>query len=313
MAYAIGIDMGGTKIAYGLVKHGKLVDKHIVPSDPKKDPSDVCKELAGEILAMLKEQKVLPYQVSGAGLLIPGHIEFDKGKVITCSNMPLWHDVYAGEMLERYLGIPVTVDNDANGAAIGEYMFGAGRGNRHMIYITISTGIGGGIIINGHLFRGSYGTAGELGHNVVDKYSALVCGCGKRGCIEALASGTGMVKRAKMMIENGAKSILSGDFTAADIQRAYENEDNVAVIVIEKAIDDLGIMFSNLYQTFNIRTFVVGGGVTKMGQWYLDAIKDAAQRYTPMMKEYPIVVTAAALGDDTAIYGAAASVLNEGI
>ena len=313
MAYAIGIDMGGTKVAYGLVKHGKLVEKKVLPSDPAKDPEQVCKELAAEILSMLKRNKILPYQVSGAGLLIPGHIEFEKGKVITCSNMPLWHDVYAGELLEKYLRIPVVVDNDANGAAIGEFMFGAGKGSRHMIYVTISTGIGGGIIINGQLFRGSYGTAGELGHNVVDKYSALMCGCGKRGCIEALASGTGMVKRAKMMMENGTASCLSGDFTAMDIQKAYEAGDDVAVTVVQKAIDDLGIMFSNLYQTFDIRTFVVGGGVTKMGQWYLDAIKAAAERYTPMMKDYPIVIHQAALGDDTAIFGAAASVLNEGV
>ncbi len=181
--YAIGIDVGGTKIAYGLFDlEGELLGRTEHPSDQEADGPAFSDQIIRTTEELMKKNGVSKDEVTGVGVCICSYIIFDKGYVYLTSALEKIQNFYMRDYLQERLGLPVVLDNDANVAALAEHRKGAGRGTRHMVYVAVSTGIGSGIIINGDLFRGSYGFAGEVGHMLITPDEGLLCGCRNKGC-----------------------------------------------------------------------------------------------------------------------------------
>lgn len=310
--YRIGVDVGGTKIAYGLYNaHYELCGKLIEKTNTTLQPDDMMDQMSSHIRKLLDSCSLSLKDVAGVGAAFPSHIIFDQGLVVTTSNLATWDNVPVRDVLSKKLGVPVLIDNDANVAALAEHRLGAGKGSRDMIYITISTGIGGGLIINNQVFRGTYGAAGELGHILMSDTSRVICGCGNRGCAEAQASGTGMTKYFKIRLLEGESSIvpaLAGGFdniTPYFIAKGVEQGDALAIETFDRTADQLGRLFGSMYQIFSIATVVYGGGVSKIGAPLMDRVRERFAYYTPMSLKYPMNLVPAHFGDEVGILGAA--------
>ncbi len=309
--YSIGIDVGGTKIAYGVYDSNyQKVGKFVAKTNPQLEPEEMIDEMCSHIKTLLAQSSIQVSEIKGVGAAFPSHIDFEKGLVITTSSLPKWDNVPAKEMLSKKLGVPVEIDNDANAAAIAEHRFGAGRGHKHMLYVTISTGIGGGIIINNEIFRGSYGAAGEFGHMIISD-EGYKCGCGNVGCVMSLASGPKIIRYTLDRIDDGACSMISNMIACTDeisckhIGDAAKEGDTLAKEALDRTGDYLGIMFANLYQIFNIRHFVVGGSVSKIGKPLFDRFYGKLMSLSKISSAYPVTIVPAELGDDVGIVGAA--------
>lgn len=309
--YSIGIDVGGTKIAYGIFDdHYQKIDKYVVKTKPQSEPGEMVDEMCDHFRDLLSRNSLQISDIRGVGAAFPSHIDFEKGIVITTSSLPKWDNVPIKIMLSERLGLRVEVDNDANVAAIAEHRFGAGRGSHHMLYVTVSTGIGGGIIINDQVFRGSYGAAGEFGHMII-RDEGYCCGCGNVGCVMSLASGPKIIQYTLDQIEKGRCSSISSMIGCTDeisckhIEDAAKAGDALAREAIERTGDILGIMFANLYQIFNIKHFVVGGSVSKFGKPLFDRFYGKFINLSKISSAYPVTILPAELGDDVGIVGAA--------
>lgn len=295
MNYRIGIDVGGTKIAYGLYSDTyQLIEEMVTPSMPEKEPYEMLDAMSDQVNMLLKQADISKNELQGIGAVMPGHINYDQGLIITCANLPRWKNIFARRELEERLEVPVFLDNDANVGALAEARLGASKGVNNLIYITISTGIGAGLYLNGQLFHGSYGSAGELGHILQDTTSRIRCGCGRIGCAEAVASGTGMTRYVKSRICEGEMSIipeLAGGFDRISpyyISEAAKQGDALALETLDYTSTQLARFFTSLYQIFNIDTLVYGGGVTKIGPLLMDAAIAKFKQLTPMALDYPM-------------------------
>ncbi len=264
----IGIDVGGTKTAYGLFDRDyNLLYRVEYPTDSAADGPVFAAEIIGRTREILAVNKLQLGQLAGIGLCMPSYIEFDKGYVLMTSAMTEIRDFPMRDYLHERLEIPVVIDNDANVAALAEFRHGAGRGSRHMVYVATSTGIGSGIIINGRVFRGSYGMAGECGHMIATYKQGIECGCRNTGCFMSYASGRYAPRHVRKRLEAGEKSILSleEEIGCAQIMRAYEQGDRLAIETIEMMADYLALCLFNVYQLLNINLFVFGGGLINIG------------------------------------------------
>ncbi len=314
--YYIGIDVGGTKLAYGLFDGDcNLRGRFKAKTNPELEPDAMLDEMCAHIDTLLANNSLGRQDLMGVGAAFPSHIDFDRGFVITTSSLPKWDNVPVKKLLSEKLGTAVEIDNDANVAAIAEHLFGAGKGTRHMLYVTVSTGIGGGIILNNSIFRGSYGAAGEFGHMIISD-DGYLCGCGNKGCIMSLASGPKIIKYTKEKLkEEGCCSTLScmvenlDELTCKHIEDAAKAGDQLAIDVINRTGDLLGVMFANLYQIFNINHFVVGGGVSKFGKPLFDRFNEKFKSLSKISSAYPVNIVSAMLGDDVGIIGAATLVI----
>lgn len=315
--YYIGIDVGGTKLAYGLFdKDCNLIDRFKAKTDPELEPDEMLDEMCIHIDTLLGNNSLDRSNLMGVGAAFPSHIDFDKGFVITTSSLPKWDNVPVKKLFSEKLGTTVEIDNDANVAAIAEHLFGAGKGTKHMLYVTISTGIGGGIILNNSIFRGSYGAAGEFGHMIISD-DGYMCGCGNKGCIMSLASGPKIIRYVREKLEEGCCSALScmvenfDDLTCKHIEEAANAGDQLAIDIINRTGDLLGVMFANLYQIFNINHFVVGGGVSKFGKPLFDRFNEKFKKLSKISSAYPVNIVPAMLGDDVGIIGAVTLVMQK--
>lgn len=241
-----------------------------------------------------------------AGVAAPGPLDPRRGLVLRPPNMVGWPaEAPLGARLARFLGMPVAVDNDANVAALGEQRAGAGRGVENLVYFTVSTGIGGGVILGGKLLHGAHGYAGELGHQVLVA-DGPPCGCGGRGCLEALASGSSIARIARSRIDVGERSVLAGagPLTATEVFAAASQGDALARSVVETAMGQLGLGVVNALHLFDPALVIVGGGLTNTGDQLFGPVRRVVQTQAmPAFRETPIV--RAALGDDAGLYGAA--------
>lgn len=310
--YVIGIDVGGTKILYGIYDDRMNLLRVIQRStDQELLPDQLMDQMTGHVQELLHGANVKPEEVRGIGAAFPSHIDFNRGIVIETSNIPALNNVPVRELLEARLNIPVWLDNDANVAALAEHRLGAGRGHRDMIYVTVSTGIGGGLILNGELYRGIHGAAGEIGHMLISDSIGYPCGCGVTGCVQSISSGPHMAEYAMNRIKEGEESSIlkyAGTLSRIDmvaVGRAFQENDPLAVEVVERGAEYLGRMFQSLYQIFDINVFVYGGGVMKLGRRFVDMIIASYRRYSQMEIRYPAHFLAAELGDNTGMIGAA--------
>ncbi len=314
-SYAVGIDVGGSKIAAGLVSQdGTLVHRFTTRAHSEKQPEFVIKAIEQAYRAVLEETRVAAADIEAVGLGFPGNTNGAAGVVLVCSNLPAWNHVPLRDIVAARIGVPVVLENDTNLCAVGEHRYGAGRGARDMVYVTISTGYGIGIIINHQLYTGHTGTAGELGHAVVEPGGPL-CTCGKRGCLMAYGSGIGLSRMAYEQIDAGAATLLR-EMVPADRKRisgeviaeAASRGDEVAREIIRVAGTYCGIGLSMVVQVINPQVIVVGGGLTRIGAMLEGPMLAAMREHTQPELWDSAIVKPWQLGDDLGILGAAAKV-----
>ncbi|MGE5676360.1 MAG: ROK family protein, partial [Mycobacterium leprae] len=268
----LGIDIGGTKLAAGVVTmDGRQISEDRVPSYASEGPDAVIERLIALCRRVVELAGVSWEQIIAAGVGCGGPLDPKTGVIMEPPNLPGWIDIPLVDRLQKALGIPVYLDNDANAAALGEFRFGAGRGVQNLVYLTVSTGIGGGIIIGGQLYQGENGNAGELGHMSVS-YNGRACNCGGRGCLEAYCSGTSIATRAREAVAaDDSYSLLlklAGTperITAETLAAALDQYDPMAMQVWAETIEILGAGIASVINVFNPQRVVLGGGITNFG------------------------------------------------
>jgi len=259
----------------------------------------------------MAQAKLKTSELAGVGIAVAGILRAEEGIVTTSPNLPRWRDVPLGDTLSRELGIAVCVINDASAAALGEHRFGAGKGVSNLIYLTVSTGIGGGIIADGKLYSGADGCAGELGHMTIETHGPQ-CNCGNVGCLEVLASGTAIAKEAVRRLSQGERSsmveLVEGrleTITAETVAWAARRGDQVAGEVVAKAANYLGIGLANLVNIFNPELIVIGGGVSKMGNMLLGPARRVVRERAFRLPARTARIVRARLGSNAEMMGAA--------
>lgn len=317
-ALVIGIDLGGTKISTALVDAaGQIIAHDYRETQADKGQAVVIDRMIDAARQVMEQADVSKEQVSAVGVGAPGPLDIRAGVVVAPPNLPGWRDVPLKELLEERLGIETFLENDANAAALAEHRFGAGRGSEHVIYVTVSTGVGGGLILDGKLYHGTEGAAGEVGHITVLPNGPL-CGCGNRGCLEALASGAAIAKRAREVVARGLETRmndLSGDdparITAKLVAQAAEQGDFEAQKILSEAMTYLGIGMASLVNLFNPQIIVIGGGLSNLGERLLEPVRRGIVRHAFVASARTARVVLAELGDKAGVLGAAAVALTQ--
>ena len=308
--YSFGVDVGGTTIKMGLFDlEGNVLDKWEIKTRTENGGVNVLPDIAEAIKAKISEKSIAKEDVVGVGIGVPGPVD-DKGVVYKCVNLG-WGVLNINEELGRLLDMPVKGGNDANVAALGEMWKGGGQGFESIVVVTLGTGVGGGIIMNGKILTGAKGAAGEIGHIHVDDDEKDVCGCGNTGCLEQFASATGVVRLAnRALASTDKKTVLKvGEVSAKDVWDAVKAGDEVAIEIAEEFGQYLGKGLASVACVINPEAFVIGGGVSKAGTILLDYIR---KNYTPYVfhASRDVQFTLATLGNDAGIYGAAKLVLD---
>jgi glucokinase len=318
--WVIGIDIGGTKIAGGLVSPaGRLAKSLVVPTRAEKG----LKESLGQVFRVgdrLIRTAGGRDRCVGIGICAPGPLNPATGVVLNPPNLPSWRNVPLARLVEDRFGLPAKLENDANAAGLAEVLFGAAKGLRNVFYATISTGIGTGIIIDGKIYHGKNGAAGEGGHVSIDYSSSYRCGCGALGCIEALASGPAMVRRTRVMLvrEHTTPSILRtmtrGDvrkLTPEMIARASRRGDAIAQSIIAETGFLLGAWLGGMVSLFDPEAIVLGGGISRIGAPLFDKIRSTIPQYTVnRASALRLPVVPARLKQHVGIFGAASLFLS---
>ena len=308
--YCFGIDVGGTSVKCGLFHtDGTLVEKWEIPTRTENNGQNILPDVAETINAKLAEKNIDKADVEGVGIGIPGPIN-SRGEAACAVNL-YWGFTPVAQILGDLTGLKAQAGNDANVAALGEAWKGAAAGAQNIIMITLGTGVGGGIIINGKILAGSHGAGGEIGHALVVRGEEEKCNCGNHGCLEQYASATGIVRVAGRVLaasEDDCTLRELQNITAKDVLDAFKAGDAVAVRIMEYVGDLLGGAIAGFTTVVDPEAIVIGGGVSKAGQPLIDCIEKYYQRYAfSSCKETPIVL--ATLGNDAGIYGAAKMVL----
>ena len=309
--YCFGIDVGGTTVKMGLfTTEGELLDKWEIPTRKEDGGAYILNDVAASVEAKLAEKNIAKEDVAGAGIGVPGPT-LDTGYVSICVNLG-WKDKNPANELSELLSIPVKAGNDANVAALGEMWKGGGEGYLDVVLLTLGTGVGGGIIINGEIAPSHRGVGGELGHITVNPDEEATCNCGNHGCLEQYASATGVVRIAKKLLaaskEESSLRTLEA-VTAKDVFDAAKAGDHLAVEAVEVLGKYLGLVVANVALTVDPDVFVIGGGVSKAGQVLIDVITKYYHKFAKIIGDNKAKVVLAKLGNDAGIYGAARMVL----
>ena len=309
----LAIDIGGTKLAAGGVDaDGKMRERGEVPTLAHEGLGPVLERIVGlgrDLLARAAAQKE-PVQRIGIGCA--GPVDLEAGKVFNPPNLPGWSAVSLVQHIESALGLPAVLENDANAAALGEFRYGAGKGARSLVYFTVSTGIGGGIILDGKVWHGLKDAAGEVGHMTVCP-DGPVCGCGSRGCLEAMASGPSIARRAREAVAAGRPTRLREVpvVTSADVVRLAQEGDAVAREVWDAAVMYLGIGVAAVITILAPERVVLGGGVTRAGDFLFEPLRAEVRRRVKLVPVESVPILPAALGPNVGILGAAAVAMGE--
>lgn len=308
----IGVDVGGTSVKIGLfTTDGEVLYKWEVPTRKEESGKYILQDVGASILDVLKERGIDLSEIEGAGLGVPGPVLPD-GSVEVCVNLG-WKNVNPGKELGRILGIEnVLSGNDANVAALGEMWQGGGKGYKDVMMVTLGTGVGGGVIINEKIISGTHGLGGELGHIHVRDEETEFCNCHGQGCLEQVASATGIAREARRMMAASTKPSALRQFgdavSAKDVYDCAKAGDELACEVVEVVSRYLGLALSYVALIVDPQVFVIGGGVSKAGQFLIDQV-DKYYRYFSPISENKGKIALAKLGNDAGIYGAARLVL----
>ncbi len=307
--YCFGVDVGGTTVKLGYFDiDGNVLAKWEIPTRTENGGENIIPDIAESILTKIQQNHIDKEEVAGVGLGVPGPVTED-GTVLVEVNLG-WGRFNPNEQLSSLLGIPVKTGNDANVAALGEMWKGGGKGHKDLVAVTLGTGVGGGIIIDGHIICGSNGAGGEIGHIHLEDEETEPCGCKGYGCLEQYASATGIVRLATRKLEQSSKdSILrKEEITAKSVWDAVKAKDELAIEVAETYGKYLGKGLAAVANVVNPEIFVIGGGVSKAGNVVIDYMKPYFEKYAfPGAKNAKFSL--ATLGNDAGIYGSAKLVL----
>ena len=299
-----GIDIGGTKIAVALqnLKKERIAYRNF-PMLTELDPHLVLENISDRIVEMLAETRT---KLSAVGIGCPGPIDIENGLVVAPTNLPKWRDFPIVGLTRKNFGVPVAFDNDANAAALGEYFEGAGRDFKDVLYVTISTGIGGAIICGGQIHHGARASAGEIGHTVVQP-DGILCRCGTRGCLETIASGLSIARRAKEKFSenngnfNGAKV---SEINAKTVVEAVKNGDEKMLSVWDETMKFLALGIGNAITIIAPEAVILGGGVSMAGDVLFDPLRRYLMQTVNMMPIEKVKILPASLGGESGVCGA---------
>ena len=302
----IGLDLGGTNAKYGVVTtSGKIIERGRFEVCSERGPAPIIREII-DCLKSLIDKLPADRRIQGAAIGAAGLIRERNTVLAYAPNLPGWFDVPLARILTQELELPVRLENDADLITLGEWKFGAGQGLNSLVLVTLGTGVGGGLILDGHLWHGTFGSAVELGHVVVDP-EGPPCICGRKGCLESLASATAMAKEGRRLITKGRKTLYKGaleELTSAHLMELADRGDEVAMDVFKRAGQALGLVLANVFNVLGLEGAVIGGGAGPV-------FKHLEAEITRVLKERVITadverirLAQAVLGDDAGLFGA---------
>jgi len=319
MRYALGIDLGGTNIKGGLVtENGELLEYRTVASNAKKGADEVLNRIITIIQDLYDYIKKQSINIDGIGIVTPGAVDPQFGGVVgEAYNIPGWQGTPFMKIINNKFNVDVFAHNDVTGTVLAEYKYGAGKGKKNIILAAFGTGIGGGIIIDGKLYSGTTGFAGEIGHMVIHA-GGYKCACGIKGCWEEYASIRGIIRTARTIMKAHNVNSLGGinfgnkiEITPPGIFTAAEKKDPVALKIVEAICRDTAIGIGSLINIFNPDMFIIGGGISKAGKIYIDGIKSNIDYYTLPNARKAVEIVPAEIGYEAGLVGAAALVFEE--
>ncbi|HEY4034346.1 MAG TPA: ROK family protein [Ktedonobacteraceae bacterium] len=332
----VGVDLGGTQVRVAVLQGATLLSRVNLLTGEETHPNRLIPRIYDALQRALDEASTKPDQIIGIGISSPGPLDSHTGMVFDPPNLPGWHNVPLRDLFKEHYNMPVFIENDANTAALGEYIFGAGRGSKSMVYMTISTGIGGGVIIDGKLMSGIIGTAAELGHMTIDRHGPR-CNCGNIGCLESIASGTAIARRANEALaedttflnwmserflhatsiseqaarpldkddaidESGRKNLIDARLVAEAATKGVP----LACEIIRDAAEAIGIGLTNVIHIFNPDLIILGGGVTQIGPLLMEPALGIVQERAMKVPREAVRIVQAQLGTDVGLIGAGA-------
>ncbi len=310
--YVIGVDLGGTKISTALADlEGNVLAQSIIPTNAHEGEERVLERIIKSIQSVINEGDASIEDINGIGIGSPGPLDSKKGVIITTPNLPFTNFNLVKPLKDKF-NVPVFLDNDANVAAIGEYMLGAGKGKKNMVYFTVSTGVGGGAIIDGNICRGNTSNALEIGHMTVAPFGPR-CNCGNIGCLEAVSSGTAIGKRGQEAVRSKVETSLKNydNITSYEVFKEAEKGDEVSKEIIDEALNYLGIGVANAISIFDPEMIVIGGGVSKAGNIVFDKVREVVNKRCFKSMSENCTIVPAGLGTDAGVIGAVALALLE--
>ena len=305
MKYGFGIDLGGTtvKIAY-FDETGNMLDKWEIPTVTANGGAQILPDIAESIHQYIEGYSIPETAILGLGIGVPGPVNA-KGVVNKCINLG-WGVFNIAQTLSELTGFPVKAGNDANVAALGEFWKGGGQGCDNMVFVTLGTGVGGGIVVEGNLLHGAHGSGAEIGHLVLNREETVPCNCGKKGCVEQYCSATGIVRLAKLYLSShDAPSKLREleNLTCKDIFDAGKAGDPAALVILDQVYRYMGEFLANVCSTVDPEVVVIGGGVSKAGDVLIQGIEPYFQKYV-FHAASGARFALASLGNDAGAYGA---------
>lgn len=314
----LGIDLGGTTTKFSIMKpQGEIQQRWSIQTDVLNDGNNIIPNIIDSINHHLQLYQMSAKQFQGIGIGTPGSVDYQTGTVDSAFNLNWDRPMALKEQIELHTNIPVQVENDANVAALGERWLGAGKNADNVAFVTLGTGVGGGIIINGQIVHGQGGSAGEIGHMTINP-QGYRCTCGKRGCLETVASATGIVHVARDYAQEYAgdselkASLDNGDdLTAKDVFDLAKQNDPLALKVTSAVCDQLGLALSIVAVTINPQYIIIGGGVSNAGDFLLQRVQESYNRYVFSSVKKTTTLTLATLGNEAGVIGAASLVLNK--
>lgn len=303
MEYGFGVDLGGTTVKIAVFDGaGTLLSKWEIPTDTRDEGKRILPDIAASVTEYLSAHSIPKEKVLGIGIGVPGAVD-DRGEVNRCVNLG-WGRFNICHALGALTGLKVVAGNDASVAALGEYQAGSGKGYKSMLMVTLGTGVGGGLVVDGKLIHGAHGAAGEFGHCIVNPEETEVCTCGRRGCAEQYCSATGIVRLMKKHLAAAPRnSVWKKGFTCKDVFDAATGGDISAIEVLEQVYARLGALLANVCCTLDPEIVVLGGGVSKAGDPLLEGIRKYYAQYTYHACEATRFALAK-LGNDAGVYGA---------
>jgi glucokinase len=312
-----GVDLGGTKLSVGLFsRKGRQIDRLEINDHINRNNAGVTEAVVGLVKKIQSKNGIQDSDLLGIGIGVAAHIRFAEGLIITSSNFKVPFKNYPmREKVQDRFEVPVILDNDANAQAYGEFIFGAGRGRKNIVFMTVSSGIGSGIIIDGKLLRGMTGTAGEIGHTITQFESDQRCTCGNRGCLMAQASGIFFPSLFRKKLEQGKSTVMEiGDVSSVNgltIAEGFRRGDQICTEIFYESAHMIGIGVYNIFQVLNPEAVIIGGGLTNLGDEYIAEVRRTFFAYVREMMYDPMEIILAELGADSGLIGAAALILEQ--
>ncbi len=313
----LAIDLGGTKIFAAIISNkGQVIARKRCLTLANEGPEVTINQILSAIDYLLAQRNIDLSRLDSICVAAAGAIDSERGLVTSSPHLPGWHDVSLRDIVKEKYKVNTFLINDANAIALGEHHFGVGRGVNNLILLTLGTGIGGGIIINGRLYSGASGSAGEIGHTTID-INGPRCICGNTGCLETLVCGTAVAEEAMKRIRQGEKSSLTEivegkieNITAEKVSIAAQSGDSLASEVILRAATYLGVGLVNVVNIFNPEMIIIGGGMAKMGDLLLNPARQVVRERTFQLAAQAVRIVPAQLGDDAGVLGAASFVFS---